>query len=93
MQLVINYILSVPDDKQLEQVQRAGSSSSHMLQGMQKRLQTVFRDSSLFMALVKLNCYSVLWHPRLLTVNVIYNWRVAGAPVSDGHQPFIRTTC
>jgi hypothetical protein len=82
LQLAINYILSVPDAEQLDQVQRAGSSSSHMLQGMQKRLQAVFKDTSLFMAIVKLNPYSLLWRPRLFTVNVIYNWRVAGAPDS-----------
>jgi hypothetical protein len=82
LQLAINYILSVPDADRLEKVQQASSSGSYMVQGMQKRLQSVFKDTTLFMALVKLNPYSVLWPARSLTVNTIYNWRIAGAPVS-----------
>jgi hypothetical protein len=54
-----------------------------MLQGMPKRLLGIFKDSSLFMALVKLNPYAVLWRSRPLTVNLVYNWRPSGAPVSS----------
>lgn len=82
LQLTINYILSVPKEEQLEKIKKASSSDSHMLQGMPKRLQAVFKDASLFVAIVKLNPYSILWTPRIPTTHAVFNWRPAGAPVS-----------
>jgi hypothetical protein len=82
LQLTINYILNVPENERLDKIQQATEASSYMLQGMPKRLLGVFKDSSLFMALVKLNPYSILWRSHPLTVHLVNNWKVAGAPVS-----------
>lgn len=88
LQLTINYILNVPENERLDKIQQATEDSSYMLQGMPKRLLGVFKDSSLFMALVKLNPYSILWRSRPLTVHLVNQWRVAGAPVSVVWQMF-----
>lgn len=89
LQLTVNYILSVPKAERLDKIKKAGSSNSHMLQGMSKRLQAVFKDASLFAALVKLNPYSILWTPRIPTTHAVSNWRPAGAPVSLGVHNFL----
>lgn len=83
LQLTINFILTVPPDLRLEKIRKAGLSRSYMLQGMQKRLQHVFKDTTLFLAIVKLNHHSVLWHPRVLTVNLAYSWRGGCAPFME----------
>ena len=82
LQLSINYFLCVPEASRLQRIQLATESRSYMLQGMPKRLVGIFKDSSLFMALVRLNPYSILWRSRPLTLNLVSGWRTAGTPVS-----------
>jgi hypothetical protein len=81
LQLTINHFLSIPQESRLGEIQKACSQSSPMLTGMSKRMLSVFHDSSLFVQLIDLYPYSRLWTTRAITITMVYNWRMAAAPV------------
>jgi hypothetical protein len=81
LQLTINHFLSIPRENRLREIQKVYSKSSVMVGSMTKRMQPVFRDSSLFAQLVDLYPYSRLWTTKAFTLNMVYGWRISAVPV------------
>ncbi|KAF9521283.1 hypothetical protein CPB83DRAFT_841389, partial [Crepidotus variabilis] len=80
LHLAINHILMVPYEERLDKIVNTASGSP-VLSKMPKNVRPIFKDSTFFLQLTRLNEYSALW-PResILKVNTIRTWRTGVIP-------------